>query len=68
MLVRAFGSTGGAEDQVSWPGKANGLVVTVVRVGSDAREVFKDKVTQARGCPAEVPELAPTLCQETLLP
>lgn len=61
VLVCAFGSTGGAEDQVSWHGKANGLVAMAARVGRDAKEAVKDKVTQARECPAEVPELAPNV-------
>lgn len=50
MLVHAFGSTGTAEDQVSWPGKANRLVATSAREGSDAREAVKDKVTQVQRC------------------
>lgn len=69
-LVHAFGNTGGAEDQVSWPGKAKRLVATSSGAGSDTREAVKDKVTQVQGCRvlAEVPELTPAPCQETLLP
>lgn len=36
------------------------------QVDSDTREAVKDKVTQARECPAEVSELA-QLCQETFI-
>lgn len=43
--LHAFGSTGGTEDQVSWHGKATGLVATAATVGSDAREAVKGKVS-----------------------
>lgn len=70
MLVHAFGSTGGAEDQVSWPRKANRLVATSSRAGSDAREAVKDKVTQVQRCrvPGRGPWADPNCVPRDLAP
>lgn len=49
MLMHAFGNMGGAEDQALWPGKANRLMATSSRAGSDAKEAVKEKVAQVQG-------------------
>lgn len=38
----ALGSTGGAQDQVPWPGEENRLVAIAARAGSHTRETDRD--------------------------
>lgn len=67
--VGAPGSTGGAQEQVPRPGEENRLVAAAAGAGSHPRDAARENtVTGAKDCPAELPEMAPTECQESLLP